>query len=119
MQRDMASKRRPHHMLLDQPEVGDAALVSVAVAFDQPGAFGDFERKVCREVCRFKNQGQPSLDRALLLLVAVGLGPSWPELGDQPQPQKTRDALAVDLHAALERPATLFGHREQPAREPR
>src|SRR5712671_2066778 len=115
----MARKRRPHHMLLDQPIVDDATLVGVAIAFDEPGAFGDLERKVCRLVSGLDNQGEPSLDRALLLLVAVGLGPPRPQLGDQPQPQEARDALAVDLHAALERPAALLRHREQAAREMR
>src|SRR4051794_24122102 len=115
----MAGERRAHHVFLDQPKVGDAPLVSVAVTLDQPGAFGDLERKVGREVSGVDYQGEPSLDRTLLLLVAEGLGAPRPQLGDQPQPQEARDALAVDLHAALERPAALFRYREQPARKVR
>src|SRR5204863_4318137 len=94
-------------------------LVGVAIALDQAGALGDLERKVCREGSSLDNQSEPSLDRALLFLVTVGPGPPRPQLGDQPQSQEARDALAVDLHAALKGPAALFGHREQAAREMR
>src|SRR5262245_44958437 len=104
----MTGECRPYHMLLDQPVVGNASLVSVAIAFDQPRALGDLERKVCRLVAGLDDQGEPGVDRALLFLVAVGPGPPGPQLSDQPQPQEARDALAVDLHAALEGPAALF-----------
>src|SRR5262249_31650690 len=105
LERDVAGKRRTDHMLLDHPIVAAAALVVVALALDEAGAFGDFGREARRDLRGLDDEGEPGFDRALLLLISVGPGPPRLELGEEPQPQEARDRLAVELHRALEGPA--------------
>src|SRR5262245_13744481 len=69
VERDVACERRAHHMLLDQLVVGETALVGVTIAFDEAGAFGDFEREVRRDGGGLDDESEPLFDRALLLLV--------------------------------------------------
>ena len=59
--RDGARQRRADHPRLDGAVVGKPARMRVAIAFDQPGAFGDFERRVRRE-CRAASAIRPSQD---------------------------------------------------------
>ena len=66
---DLARQRRPDQPGLDDAIVAEAARISIAIAFDQPGAFRDFERKACRKPRRLYDQAEPGFDLLLLCLL--------------------------------------------------
>ncbi len=57
-QRDLARQRRADHARLDAAVVGKPARIGVAIALDQPRAFGDFERELGRAVRRLARSGR-------------------------------------------------------------
>src|SRR5262245_27886368 len=65
-QRNRAREHGPDHALLDEREVAAAALVRVAIALDEPRAFGDLERELDRLRGGLLDQPEPCRHRGLL-----------------------------------------------------
>ena len=98
-----------------------AALPGVAIAFDQPRAFGDFERQRRGPRRRRDDQPEPGLDRRLLLAVAVAARPQPAQLGQHQEAQIAGDRSGVDFHAPMEaaEPTPAFGEAQDRGGEPR
>src|SRR5581483_10589033 len=71
--------------------IGDPARVGVAIAFDQPRAFGDFQRQGAGEFRRCRDLGEPGDNRLLLLMIAMAEAAPALELGEQQETQIARD----------------------------
>src|SRR5450755_250686 len=78
---DLARQRRADHARLDAAVVGKPARMRVAIALDQAGAFGDFERQGARVPRRLSNQGKPGFDLRLFLLEAIAVRAQPAQLG--------------------------------------
>ena len=63
-ERDLARQRRADHARLDRRVIGEPARMGVAIALDQPRAFGDLEREIGRAPRRLDDQREPGFDRA-------------------------------------------------------
>ena len=84
--RDVAGERRADHARFDGAVIGKPARVSVAIALDQPRAFGDFEREIARERRGLGDQLEPGFDLRLFLLGsgcrAAAASAAWPASGN-------------------------------------
>src|SRR5581483_976656 len=88
---DLARESWHDHAGRDEAIIGDPARVGVAIAFDQPRAFGDFQRQGAGEFRRCRDLGEPGDNRLLLLMIAMAEAAPALELGEQQETQIARD----------------------------
>src|SRR5664280_2951033 len=98
-QGDLARQRRADHARLDAAVVGKPARISIAIALDQAGAFGDFQRQCARLPRGLGDQAEPGLDLRLFLFEAVAVRAKPAQFGQHQEAQIAANRGGVDLHA--------------------
>ena len=95
--------------------------MGVAVALDQPRAFGDLARELRRTLHRFTDEAKPGFDLLLFLVVAMAKRAQGPQLCQHQKPQIAADRRGIDFHAEIDaaKPAFALGHLQNRPRQER